>query len=68
MTCSDWNGQLACCNKNSFIQTTSSFGKIDTVFGGGAGGCDVCAVNLKRFWCEYACSPRQAEFVKVELL
>lgn len=25
----------------------------------------MCAVNLKRFWCEYACSPRQAEFLKV---
>lgn len=22
-----------------------------------------CAANLKRFWCEYTCSPRQAEFL-----
>jgi hypothetical protein len=23
------------------------------------------AINLKRFWCEYACSPNQADFMKV---
>ena len=27
------------------------------------GGCDICAINLKRFWCEYACSPNQSDFV-----
>ncbi len=30
-----------------------------------SGGCDICAINAKRFWCEYACSPRQADFLKV---
>ena len=29
----------------------SSFPKLDIVFGTKNGGCDVCAVNLKRFWC-----------------
>lgn len=43
----------------------SSYGKIDTVFGNSNGGCDICGVNLKRFWCEYACSPRQSEFMEV---
>lgn len=60
-----WNHQTACCNVNSFRQTSNSFGKIDAVFGSSAGGCDVCAVNLKRFWCEYSCNPNQADFVQV---
>lgn len=65
MTCKEWVGKDGCCNMNSFRQTTSSFLKIDTVFGGAAGGCDVCAVNLKRFWCMYSCSPNQSDFVEV---
>jgi hypothetical protein len=69
MSCPEWNEKVGCCNKNSFAQTSGSFGKIDAVFGSTAGGCDVCAVNLKRFWCEYSCNPKQADFVQVlELL
>jgi len=37
------------------------------VFGSQGGGCDVCSINLKRFWCEYACSPRQADFMKTSV-
>lgn len=33
------------------------------MFGSQGGGCDICGINLKRFWCEYACSPRQADFI-----
>lgn len=55
---------------NSYRQTQESFLKIDTVFGsstsGGSGGCDLCAINLKRFWCQYACDPNQANFTKVD--
>ncbi len=36
---------------------TSNFDIIDFTFGskgdGGGGGCDICAANLKRFWCKY---------------
>jgi hypothetical protein len=39
--------------------------QIDGVFATVSGGCDVCAINLKRLWCEYACSPRQADFLVV---
>lgn len=41
-----------------------NFKKIDAVFGG-SGGCDLCAINLKRFWCQYACDPNQGNFSKV---
>lgn len=39
-----------------------SYTQIDGVFGSQGDGCDICAINLKRLWCEYACSPRQADF------
>ena len=29
------------------------------------GGCDICAVNLYRFWCHVGCSPKQSEFSQV---
>lgn len=49
-----------------------NFEKIDTIFGssttGGSGGCDLCAINLKRFWCTYACAKNQKDFVEVNLL
>eukprot|EP00828_Plagiopyla_frontata_P009224 TRINITY_DN14744_c0_g1_i2.p2 TRINITY_DN14744_c0_g1~~TRINITY_DN14744_c0_g1_i2.p2 ORF type:complete len:260 (+),score=31.30 TRINITY_DN14744_c0_g1_i2:95-781(+) len=27
------------------------------------GGCDICGANLKRFWCQFTCSPNQSDFV-----
>jgi hypothetical protein len=67
-SCSEWIGKEGCCNYNSFRQTSSSFGKLDTVFGTNGGGCDVCAINLKRFWCTYSCGPNQADYVEVQFI
>lgn len=61
----DYVGSNVCCNEHNARATYENFKQIDGGFGGVAGGCDICAINLKRFWCEYACSPRQADFVKV---
>lgn len=63
--CADYRNQSGCCNSMASLVQTSSYGKIDTIFGNSNGGCDICGVNLKRFWCEYACSPRQDQFVIV---
>lgn len=41
----------------------ANFKQIDGVFSAQGGGCDICAINLKRFWCQYACSARQHEFM-----
>lgn len=54
---------LGCCNEYADKNTMMNFEAIDGLFGSQGGGCDICAINLKRFWCEYACSPRQSEFV-----
>ena len=63
--CDDYRGKPGCCNDFTSDVQASSYGKIDTVFGNSGGGCDICGLNLKRFWCEYACSPRQSEFMSV---
>lgn len=54
---------MGCCDTNNDISQITSYVQIDGVFSNQGGGCDVCAVNMKRFWCEYACSPRQAQFM-----
>ena len=50
-------------NDDMFVQ---NYKEIDLIFGSGGGGCEVCAVNLKRLWCHYACSDRQNEFMQVK--
>lgn len=64
--CKEYNGKQGCCNANSDKQQINSYQSIDGIFSSLGDGCDICAVNLKRFWCEYACSPEQASFVSVE--
>lgn len=46
--------QPLCCNDDQTAIMTHSFQQIDSVF-----GLDVplCGVNLKKFWCEFTCSP-----------
>lgn len=64
--CKEYNGKMGCCNEFTDQQQISSYQSIDGIFSSLGDGCDVCAVNLKRFWCEYACSPQQDTFVEVE--
>jgi len=37
-----------------------NYDQLDAVF---ASDCPICAVNLKRMWCEYACNPVKANFL-----
>lgn len=37
----------------------TNFKTIDATFGSKNNGCDNCAANMKRFWCNYACHPEQ---------
>ena len=64
--CVEYNGQLGCCDSGNEAQQARSYGEIDGIFGSMGDGCDICAINLKRFWCEYACSPNQSEFLDVK--
>lgn len=63
--CEEYNNKTGCCNFNNDAQQNVSYLQINSLFGFEGGECDHCAINLKRFWCEYACSPNQANFVKV---
>jgi hypothetical protein len=44
-------GRLGCCNRFNDETTLKNFKQIDGLFGIQGGGCDICAINLKRFWC-----------------
>ncbi len=42
---------MGCCDINNDKEQNGSYIEIDSVFGFPGGGCDHCAINLKRFWC-----------------
>ena len=58
--CKDYIGEDVCCNEYNAKLSADNFKQLDGVFSSLSGGCDICLINLKRFWCEYACSPRQS--------
>ena len=50
-----------CCNEDQVSIMTENYQQIDSVFGM---DCPLCAVNLKKLWCEYTCNPKKNEFDK----
>ncbi len=62
--CQDFVGMNACCSPYQLKEIEKNFAALESIFGGD-GGCDVCVVNLKRFWCYFTCAPNQAEFIEV---
>lgn len=62
--CKDFEGKESCCNDYQLKQLKNNFDALEGIFGGD-GGCDVCVVNLKRFWCYFTCAPNQEEFLKL---
>jgi len=64
VVCSEYLGKDACCNDGQNILLGRNFETLAYIFGNEYGGCDICAINLKRFWCEFTCSPNQSEFCK----
>ena len=63
--CKQYFGENVCCNQHNAKLTADNLAQVDGAFSTASGGCDICAINIKRLWCEYACSPRQADFLKV---
>ena len=64
MMCPEFGGQALCCNNDQNSELLIKFQLIEYTFGGAVGGCDACAVNLRRLWCYFTCSPDQASFVQ----
>ena len=62
--CPEYYNKTACCNNGQNILLKTNFDALDGVFGTKFGGCDICAINLKRFWCHFTCSPDQDTFSK----
>ena len=50
-----------CCNDDQVEIMNSNYVQIDSVFGN---DCPVCAVNMKRMWCEYTCNPTKTRYGK----
>ena len=63
VACPEWNNSVSCCNENANALTYANFQKLQTAFGSSTGGCDVCAANVKRFFCTFMCSPDQDKFL-----
>ena len=61
LCCNDDQAEILSKNKNKSQEyhLDANFIQIDTVFGI---DCPICAVNLKRMWCEYTCNPNKANF------
>ena len=51
-------GKEVCWNDDQVLIMYNNFKSIDSLFGNWL----ICSLNLKRFWCEYTCSPYQYYF------
>jgi hypothetical protein len=61
--CPEFAGMPTCCNNLQNNKMNELYKLIDMTLGHFAGGCDVCAANMKRLWCHIVCSPEQSSFV-----
>jgi hypothetical protein len=66
--CPEYYNKTACCNNGQNILLKKNFDSLDSVFGSKYGGCDICSINLKRFWCHFTCSPEQHTFSKLKII
>jgi len=62
--CPEFADKPSCCGAWSNDAAFENFQKIKTAFGNQGGGCDICAANIMRFFCYYACSPDQSDWLK----
>ncbi|CAD8125014.1 unnamed protein product [Paramecium sonneborni] len=63
--CSFYQNTPVCCTESQDDGVGNDFISLDATFGSDGDGCDICAANMKRFWCVYSCDPRQGEFLKI---
>jgi hypothetical protein len=64
VVCQEFLNNPSCCTRDQNILLKENFDSIDSIFGSKFGGCDICAINLKRFWCYFTCAPYQDQFRK----
>ena len=66
IACENFKGKNVCCNTDQNFLLNEYFKFIDETFGPNGGGFDLCASNIKSFFCQYTCSPYQNEFTFVK--
>jgi hypothetical protein len=49
-----------CCGSDNAQIMQFNYDQLDAVF---FPDCPICATNLKRMWCEYACNPIKGNFI-----
>jgi hypothetical protein len=62
--CPEYINKTSCCTNDQNKLLLANFNDLDRIFGSVYGGCDICAINLKRFWCHFTCHPEQHTFCK----
>lgn len=62
--CPNYVGKEACCNNNQMKLMATRFFLLNSTFGPPT-GCTICSANMQAFWCEFTCSPNQADFMAV---
>ena len=58
-------GEQVCCTETQLAVLQNNLRTIDQIFGDRGQGCDICAANLKKFWCHFTCDPNQKSFLRV---
>lgn len=53
---------FTCCDENQIFQLVKNYETAVSIFG----RCPSCAHNLVRHMCDFICSPRHAEYIKVK--
>lgn len=61
--CPDLVGKPVCCSDFQLTDLLNKFGLLDQALGSSGTGCSICASNLKRFYCHFACDQTQASWV-----
>jgi len=62
--CPEFYGKPSCCTDASNSAALENFQKIGTAFGNAGAGCDLCAANIRRFFCYFGCDPNQSDWMK----
>lgn len=62
--CPDYLDKMVCCSPLQIKKIKTNFLAIESIFGSETGGCDLCVINLKRFWCHFTCHPEQSKFLE----
>jgi len=61
--CPEFVGVPSCCTEASNNAALDNFQKLGTAFGNAGAGCDLCAANIRRFFCYFACDPNQSNWM-----